>query len=139
MFDEVQARSPIPLLSVVGATARAVREAGLSRVGLLGTKFTTEREFFRRGLSAFGTEALVPPPEERELVHRVIYGELVRGEVREGSRGKLLRTIVGLSRRGAEGVILGCTELPLLIQPEDVESPSSTLRASTPSLPWRRP
>jgi aspartate racemase len=123
VFDKVQALSPIPLLSIVEATARAVRKAGLSRVGLLGTRFTMEREFFRRGLSSFGIEVLVPPPEERELVHRVIYGELVRGEVRDGSRGELLQAIAGLSRRGAQGVILGCTELPLLIRPEDVELP----------------
>ena len=123
VFEVVQARSPIPLLSIVDATARAVAEAGLTHVGLLGTRITMEKAFFRHGLARFGIAALVPPPGERELVHRVIYEELVHGRVRENSRRELLKVIEGLAQRGAQGVILGCTELPLLIKPEDTPVP----------------
>jgi len=123
VFEEVQARSPIPLLSIVDATAEAVAEAGLTTVGLLGTKFTMEESFFRHGLARFGIKALVPEPRERDLVHRVIYEELVRGEVKEGSRRRLLDIVAGLARQGAQGVVLGCTELPFLIRPEDTGLP----------------
>ncbi len=123
VFDRVQELSPIPLLSIVDATARAIEEAGLSAVGLLGTRFTMEGDFFRDGLARHGIEALTPGPEEREEIHRIIYQELVRGEVRESSRRRALGVIEGLARRGAQGVILGCTELPLLIRSQDTELP----------------
>lgn len=123
VFDQVQARSPIPLLSIVDATGQAVAAARLTTVGLLGTRFTMEQPFFRHGLARFGIKALIPEPRERELVHRVIYGELVRGIVEEGSRQRVLEIIAGLAQRGAQGVILGCTELPLLVRPQDTELP----------------
>ena len=123
VFEKVQARSPIPLLSIVDATASAVAAAGLTTVGLLGTKFTMEKPFFRHGLSRRGIRALVPEAPEREFIHRVVYEELVRGVVEEGSRRRVLEIIEELARRGAQGVILGCTELPLLIRPEDTPLP----------------
>lgn len=123
VFPQVAARSPIPLLSIVDATARAIGEAGLTTVGLLGTRFTMEKGFFRHGLARHGIGVLVPGPEDREEIHRIIYQELVRGEVREDSRRRALGVIEGLARRGAQGVVLGCTELPLLVRAQDTPLP----------------
>lgn len=124
VFDRVATRSPIPLISIVDATAQAVAEAGLTTVGLLGTRFTMEKAFFRHGLARHGIGALVPEPEERELIHRIIYEELVQGEVREEARVQVLKIIERLAHRGAQGVILGCTELPLLVRPGDTQLPT---------------
>ena len=105
----------VPLLHIADATGCRARDAGVRRVGLLGTAFTMEQEFYRGRLeAAYGLEVLVPPAAERAEVHRVIYEELCLGEVRAPSRDAYLRIIDGLRDRGAEAVIEGCTEITLL-------------------------
>ena len=122
--DEVEAALGIPLLHLADATAAAVRTAGLGRVGLLGTAFTMEQSFYTGRLADHGLEVLVPDAPGRELVHRVIYDELCRGVVREGSREAYRRVVDDLVERGAQGVVLGCTEIELLLRPEDVDVPT---------------
>lgn len=121
--DAIEAATEVPLVHIVDVTAAAVRAAGLSRVALLGTRFTMEQAFVRDRLATHGVEALVPPAEDRELVHEVIYGELVHGVVREASRAAYVDVVDRLVADGAEGVILGCTEIELLLRPEDVDVP----------------
>ncbi|MFF3074313.1 aspartate/glutamate racemase family protein [Kitasatospora sp. NPDC057904] len=122
--DQVSSAVTIPLLHLADATAAAVRTAGLRRVGLLGTAFTMEQDFYRGRLaSSGGLDVLVPDPEGRALVHRVIYEELCVGVVREESRAAYRRVIAELVAAGAEGIILGCTEIELLVHAEDSPVP----------------
>lgn len=121
--DAIEAATDVPLIHIVDVTAEAVRAAGLSRVALLGTRFTMEQAFVRDRLATHGIEALVPPGDDRELVHEVIYGELVHGVVREASRAAYVDVVDRLVADGAEGVVLGCTEIELLLRPHDVEVP----------------
>jgi aspartate racemase len=121
--DQVQAAVRIPLLHLADTTAAAVRAAGLATVGLLGTAFTMEQDFYRGRLAAHGLTVLVPDAPDRALVHEVIYGELCRGVVREESRAAYRAVIERLVARGAEGVILGCTEIELLIGVADSPVP----------------
>ncbi len=116
---EIDREIAIPLLHIVDATAAAVKKAGLKTVGLLGTRFTMEEEFYKGRLrERHGIAVLVPEQEERERVHKVIIDELSRGITKRESRDAYWRVINGLARRGAEGIILGCTEIPLLVKPE---------------------
>ena len=121
---QIEAAVDVPLLHIVDATAARVKAAGVARIGLLGTRFTMEESFYRGRLeSQHGLEVLVPPEDERTLVHRVIYEELCLGQVREDSRRAYQHIVAGLVARGAEGVILGCTEIGLLLRPEDAPVP----------------
>ncbi|MFK0259363.1 aspartate/glutamate racemase family protein [Streptomyces sp. NPDC090445] len=117
--DAVDAAVAIPLLHLADATAHAVRASGLRRVGLLGTAFTMEQDFYRDRLEAAGLEVRIPDAGGRALVHRVIYEELCLGVVREESRTAYQKVIGDLVAAGAEGIILGCTEIELLIGPGD--------------------
>ncbi len=121
--DAVSTAVGIPLLHIVDVTAAAVRAAGVERVGLLGTRFTMEGTFHVERLAANGVAAVVPQPEQRELVHRVIYDELCQGIVSERSRAALVEVIDSLAGQGAAGVVLGCTELELLLRQEDSRLP----------------
>jgi aspartate racemase len=122
--DVIERELPIPLLHIAEPTGAAIRAAGLRRVGLLGTRFTMEQAFYRERLvDRFDLEVLVPDAEAREAVHRIIFDELCRGIVRDASRDRLTRIVEALVARGAEGVILGCTELGMLLGPEDVDAP----------------
>ncbi|MFF0414370.1 aspartate/glutamate racemase family protein [Kitasatospora sp. NPDC004745] len=121
--DQVASAVRVPLLHLADATAQAVRTAGLRRVGLLGTAFTMEQDFYRGRLAAGGLDVLVPDQEGRALVHRVIYQELCLGVVREESRAAYRRVIEDLVAAGAEGIVLGCTEIELLVRPEDSPVP----------------
>jgi len=117
----IEARVSIPLLHIADATAERIRMSGLDRVGLLGTRFTMEEPFYRGRLEeGHGLTVLTPPSKEREVVHRVIYEELVQGEIREESRAEFIRITQDLARAGAQGVILGCTEIGLLLKKENV-------------------
>jgi amino-acid racemase len=113
----------IPLLHIADVAARAVRAAGLSCVALLGTGFTMEQDFYRARLGAHGLTVMVPGPDERVEVHRVIYEELCLGLVREESRARLAAIIGALAAQGAQGAVLGCTELELLVRQEDSPVP----------------
>ena len=122
---QVEAISELPLLHIADPTGAAIRAAGLQRVALLGTRFTMEQDFYRRRLSeSHGLEVLVPDEAGRELVHRVIYDELCLGTIRGASRQAYREIIAGLVARGAQGVILGCTEIGLLIGQDDIEVPA---------------
>jgi len=122
--DDVQEAVGIPLLHIGDATADRIKAAGMSRVGLLGTRFTMEAEFYKDRLAEkHGLDVLIPSEEERQVVHGVIYNELCVGNIRQESKDRFIAIIRGLSSRGAEGVVLGCTEIPLLVRQEDVEVP----------------
>jgi aspartate racemase len=114
----------IPLLHIADPTARAIKAAGLSKVGLLGTRFTMEQDFYKERLvQRHGLEVLVPSPQEREIVHRIIYEELCLGRVLPQSRLRYREVMAALVARGAQALILGCTEISLLVGPEDASVP----------------
>jgi amino-acid racemase len=121
--DQVQDAVDIPLLHLADTTAAAVRRAGLDQVGLLGTAFTMEQPFYRDRLADGGVRALVPDEDGRALVHRVIYDELCVGIVREESRAGYREVIERLVAEGAQGIVLGCTEIELLITAADSPVP----------------
>lgn len=121
--DVITEAVDIPLLHIADPTALAVTQAGYTTVGLLGTRFTMEQDFYRRRLEQHGLTVLTPAQADRELVHQIIYQELCLGQVHETSRQAYLRVIAELGARGAQAVILGCTEIALLIQPEDSQLP----------------
>lgn len=121
--DEVQARIGIPLLHLADATAAAVSRSGLRTVGLLGTAFTMEQDFYRRRLASHGLDVLVPEAGDRAEVHRIIYDELCLGVVRDTSR-EFYRGVIGrLVAAGAQGIVLGCTEIELLVAAADSAVP----------------
>jgi aspartate racemase len=119
----IDAAIDVPFLHLADATARAVVAAGVDVVALLGTRFTMEMEFYRGRLETHGLSVLVPGEADRTVVDDVIYNELVQGEIRTGSRQRYLEIIDRLVARGAQGVIAGCTEIELLVKPEDVDVP----------------
>lgn len=123
MAEEVEAAIDLPVLHIADATARAVQGKGISSVGLLGTRFTMEKDFYRGRLEDQGLFVLVPDEEARKLVDRVIFDELVLGEIRGRSKAEYLAVIADLVEEGAEGIILGCTEIGLLVKDEDVDVP----------------
>ncbi|MFQ2824474.1 MULTISPECIES: aspartate/glutamate racemase family protein [Aeromonas] len=113
---EIEAAIDIPLLHIADSTAAKLRADGITRVGLLGTRFTMEQDFYKGRLQArFGLTVLVPDGAGRERVHRIIYDELCLGEIRASSRAEYLAIIAELAAAGAEAVILGCTEIALLV------------------------
>ncbi|MGE4532851.1 aspartate/glutamate racemase family protein [Halomonas sp.] len=113
----------IPLLHIADATVNELHWQGVTRVGLLGTRFTMEQAFYRERLEAQGIEVLIPDAAQRERVHAVIYDELCRGEIRADSKADYLEIVASLAGQGAQGVILGCTEIGLLIHADDTEVP----------------
>jgi aspartate racemase len=120
----IERRVKIPFLHIADATAGALRRAGIGRVGLIGTRFTMEDSFIRGRLAeGHHLQVLIPPPDDRELIHRVIYDELCRGKVEDRSRLEFRRIMTGLADRGAEGVILGCTEISMLVGDGDATVP----------------
>jgi aspartate racemase len=124
MAPEISDALNIPLLHIADATAHAIKSKGLQTVGLLGTRFTMEGDFYRGRLqNEHDLQVLIPEETGRQAVHRIIYDELVQGGIREESRKIYLEEIAALQVRGAQGVILGCTEIPLLIRQTDVNIP----------------
>lgn len=121
--ESIEAATTVPFLHIADTTARAVAAAGVGRVGLLGTAFTMEQDFYRDRLESHGLGVLVPEPADRAEVHRIIFDELVLGVVTEQSRDVYRGVIDRLVAAGAEGVILGCTEIELLVGPEDSAVP----------------
>ena len=122
--DQVQKQVRIPMLHIADATAERIKADGIEKVGLLGTKFTMEEDFYKgRLIQKHGLEVIIPAKEEREILHRVIYEELCLGKIKESSKAKFLDIIGGLVDSGAEGIILGCTEIGLLVQAKDCQVP----------------
>jgi aspartate racemase len=123
VFDEVQAQLKMPLVHILDAVIPEIQAKSIHTVGLLGTRFTMSERFYADRLRRNGVEVLVPDSEDQELIHRVIEDELVRGVLRDESRVKYQQIIARLAARGAEGIVLGCTEIPLLIKAEDSPVP----------------
>ncbi|AOV97098.1 aspartate racemase [Edwardsiella hoshinae] len=124
MAPAVEAALSIPLIHIADPTAEAIKAAGLRKVGLLGTAFTMEHDFYKGRLSErHGLEVIVPEAMDRATVHRIIYHELVAGQIHPQSRAAYRQVIARLVQAGAEAVILGCTEIMLLVQPEDSAVP----------------
>ena len=120
MAAEVQRAVMIPLLHIADATAMEIKKKGIKRVALLGTKYTMEEEFYKGRLRAkYGFEVLIPPEEDRNILNQIIYDELCLGKVEGESKKLFVQIIGGLENQGAEGVILGCTEISLLIKQKD--------------------
>ncbi|HTX89993.1 MAG TPA: aspartate/glutamate racemase family protein [Anaerolineales bacterium] len=124
VVPQIEQAISIPILHIADATAGRIKEKGFQTIGLLGTRFTMEQDFYAGRLSEkHGLRVLVPPPGDRQLVHRVIYEELVLGQVRDASRREFLRIIDGLKGQGAEGIIEGCTEIVMLVQQKHTDMP----------------
>ncbi len=122
--EEIQAHINIPFLHIADATARQITDSGIKKVGLLGTRFTMEEDFYKSRLTEkFGLDVIIPDADAREVVHRVIYDELVVGEIRQDSKERYLNIIQQLVDGGAEGIILGCTEIGLLVHQGDCRVP----------------
>lgn len=122
--DQIIENTHIPFLHIADATAEKVKAAGIRKIGLLGTRFTMEQGFYKGRLTqTFGLNVIVPDEEDRTMIHRVIYEELVLGKIVETSRNEYKRIMQTLIANGAEGIILGCTEIELLIKQEDCPLP----------------
>ncbi len=124
MAGEVQKAVSIPVIHIANATGEEIKSKGLRTVGLLGTRFTMEEDFYKGRLSEkFGLKVIVPEERDRRFIHDVIFNELCLGKFNPSSKEEFKRIISRLEKDGAEGVVLGCTEIPLLIKQEDVKSP----------------
>ncbi|MBW2638193.1 MAG: amino acid racemase, partial [Deltaproteobacteria bacterium] len=124
LAEKVETKAGLPLLHIADAAAGAIKSEGLEKVGLLGTKFTMEEAFYRERLEdKFRIKVLIPEEEDREFVNSVIFNELCLGIIKDDSREKFREIIGNLVSKGAEGIVLGCTEIPLLIGQEDAEVP----------------
>jgi aspartate racemase len=132
LAPEVEAAISVPLLHIADVTAAAILAQGIKSVGLLGTRFTMEQPFYVDRLASHGVECVVPTASQRIEVHRIIFEELCKGEISDTSRQTLQTICVDLFTRGAQGIVLGCTELPMIIKNSDVALPlfdTTTLHA----------
>lgn len=124
-YDAITEAISIPFLHIAEATGLEIKKKEIKKIALLGTRFTMEKDFYKKYLvDNFGIEVIIPPSEEMDEVHRIIYQELVHGKFYDESREIYKQVIKNLEKRGAEGVILGCTEIPLLISDSDVDIPT---------------
>ena len=121
--DEVITATGLPLIHIADATAAAINEQGLTKIGLLGTQFTMTQDFYKQRLIDAGLQVLIPESGAREEVHRIIYDELCQGQLLDSSRQYYIEVIKQLAEQGAQGVILGCTEIGLLIKQTDSPIP----------------
>ncbi len=123
VFDDVQRSIDLPLIHLIDATVDTIRTKNISTVGLLGTKYTMTDGFYTDRLNRNNLSTVVPSIDDQEIIHRIIVEELVRGKLSESSKQHYLSIIEKMKRNGAEGIILGCTEIPLLINQEDCDIP----------------
>lgn len=122
MAEEVQESVKIPLLHIADATAEKIKRYHMKKVGLLGTRFTMEKDFYKERLQKkHGLEVIIPDEEERQVIHDILYSELCIGDMKQLSKDKFKKIINNLVTKGAEGVILGCTEIPLLVDQKEYE------------------
>ena len=120
----IEAAVQLPFIHIADATAEKIRARGIKRIGLLGTAFTMEQDFYKGRLSdKFGLEVIVPEQADRAVIHRVIYDELCQGKIEATSKAEYLRIMADMVARGAEGIILGCTEIMLLVSQQDASVP----------------
>jgi len=124
LADQIISNTSIPFLHIADATAEKIKATGIKKIGLLGTRFTMEHDFYKgRLIQNFGLDVLIPNEADREIIHRVIYDELVQGKIMDGSREEYKRIMEALIAQGAEGIILGCTEIELLVSQKDSSVP----------------
>ena len=123
VFHLIQKKSPLPLISIIDATAEEIQKRKMETVGLLGTIFTMKESFYKDGLKNHGIRTLVPEALDQDIVNQIIFDELGRGILKQESREQYIEIVHRLHEKGAEGVILGCTEIPLLIKEEDCGIP----------------
>jgi aspartate racemase len=124
IYDIVEPKIKIPFLHIVDPTGDAIRKCGFSKIGLLGTQITMEEDFYKKRLQdRFGVEILTPEKGDREQLQKIIHEELTLGQIKENSRNKMISMIADLAGKGAEGIILGCTELTLLVTQKDTPTP----------------
>lgn len=124
MADDIENSVGLPLLHIADATGEAITKKGLRKVGLLGTTFTMEEDFYKKRINKkYGIEIIIPPENQRKTVHSIIFDELCVGKINTSSKERMLEIMRGLILHGAEGIILGCTEIPLLINRDDVDFP----------------
>jgi aspartate racemase len=121
--DDLAKNIDIPIIHIAEATARAIEQKNLKKIGLLGTKFTMEMDYFRRKLLDRGMEVTIPPDSDRAFVHATIFDELGKGKFLPSTKRRYLEIIDSLASNGAEGIVLGCTEIPLLIKQTDCSTP----------------
>ncbi len=121
--DELEKNIPVPLIHIATATAKHIENRQISTVGLLGTKQTMEQDFYKSKLTGHGIEVLIPNNDEREFIHNTIINELLIGQFRNKTREEFIAVIKRLNRFGAKGIVMGCTEIPLLISQEDTDIP----------------
>lgn len=119
----IEEKVSLPILHIADSTAKQIQKSKISTVGLLGTKYTMEQDFYKTRIETNGIKVLIPNEEDRKVINKVIYEELCLGEIQQSSRDYYKKIIKGLVDDGAEGVILGCTEIGLLVKPEDSEVP----------------
>ncbi|WP_404447957.1 aspartate/glutamate racemase family protein [Sutcliffiella horikoshii] len=123
VVNDIQSKITIPLLHIADATAAQIKEKGINSVGLLGTRYTMEQDFYKSRLEMNGIKVIVPNEKEREIINKVIYEELCLGKIQQKSRDYYKKVIQDLIESGAKGIILGCTEIGLLVKPEDSDVP----------------
>ena len=124
MANEVENSINLPLLHIADATAESIKKQNLSKIGLLGTKFTMEQDFYKGRLQEkHNIDVVIPKDEDRDIVHKIIYNELCLGNIKDSSKKEYIRIIDDLIKQGAQGVILGCTEIPLLVKQNDISFP----------------
>lgn len=133
MADDVRQVLKIPILHIVDVTAEAIKAKGQTKVGLLGTRFTMEQDFYKGRLQQrHGIDVVIPEEEDRQIIHTILYDELCLGEIRRSSQEEFQRIIAGLEGQGAQGIVLGCTEIPLIVKQKDFSIPlydTTTLHA----------
>ena len=124
MAEDIEKEVKIPLIHIADSVGENIIKLNLKKVALLGTKFTMEQDFYKERIrKKFGIEVIIPNESDKNIIHKVIYEELVKGQFKDESRQEYIRIINELVKDGAEGIILGCTEIPLLISKNDVEIP----------------
>jgi len=123
VIEYVEEKIDIPILHIAEATANQIKKSNISTVGLLGTKYTMEQEFYKSRLESNGIRVLIPNHSEREIINKVIFEELCLGNIQQSSREYYKKVIKNLIDNGAEGIVLGCTEIGLLVKPEDSDAP----------------
>lgn len=138
VYDEIRGAVKVPVLHIADGTALPLKSAGVRRVGLLGTRYTMEQDFYKSRLAERGLDVVIPDEDDREIVHQIIYTELCLGKVLDHSRDEYLRIVQSLAKRGAEAVILGCTEIGLLISKDNCPLPvyDTTLLHVEAALDW---
>lgn len=121
--DDLEKKTDLKIVHIADATAKEIQTRGLTKIGLLGTRFTMEMDFYTKRLHGAGIESLVPEKAEREFIHNAIMNELLKEEYKEETKENFLNIINSLEQKGAQGIVLGCTEIPLLIKQEDITLP----------------